>query len=171
MPGHTTLSPAVPTNQPSGELEWNGPPRTPPPVGQRIVIGIAWPERQCVLAATVTIWSNAHVMKSANCSSTIGRSPIQAAPIAAPTNPSSEMGVSRTALLAEHLEQPRGDPECPAERADVLAQHEDAIVLLHGVDQRGADRLEVRDRAGRCVARRSAGSIEMTARRHQGEPT
>ena len=37
------------------------------------------PLRQCVLAPTVTIESNAHEMKSANCSSAIGRSPIQAA--------------------------------------------------------------------------------------------
>ena len=54
------------------------------------------PLRQCVFAPTVTIWSNGQATKSANCSSAIGRSPIQAAPNAAPTKPSSEIGVSIT---------------------------------------------------------------------------
>ena len=65
------------------------------------------PLRQWVLAATVTIGSNGQVTKSANCSSTTGRSPIQAAPNAAPTKPSSEIGVSMHALAAELLEQAR----------------------------------------------------------------
>ena len=144
----------MPTNQPSGEPAWNGPPRTPPPVGQRIVIGIAWPERQCVFAATVTIGSKAQVMKSANCSSTTGRSPIQAAPIAAPTKPSSAIGVSITRSVAELLEQPRRDAEGAAEVADVLAEEEDALVVAHRVPERRADRLEVGDLAGRRVAGR-----------------
>ena len=49
--------------------------------------------------------------KSANCSSTIGRSPIQAAPTAAPTKPSSAIGVSITRSGAELLEQALGDAE------------------------------------------------------------
>ena len=111
--GQTTLRPAVPTNQPSGEPAWNGPPRTPPPEGQRIAIGIAWPERQCVLAATVTIVSNGQVMKSANWSSTTGRSPIQAAPMAAPTNPSSEIGVSITRSSPNSSSRPFVTPNAP----------------------------------------------------------
>ena len=103
----------MPTNQPSGEPAWNGPPRTPPPVGQRIVIGICWPDRQCVLAATVTIGSKAHVMKSANWSSTTGRSPIQAAPIAAPTNPSSAIGVSITRAPPNSSWSPAVTPNAP----------------------------------------------------------
>ena len=90
------LEPGLADEPALGEPAWNGPPRTPPPVGQRITSGIGWPERQWVFAATVTIGSNAQETKSANCSSTTGRSPIQAAPIAAPTNPSSAIGVSST---------------------------------------------------------------------------
>ncbi len=133
VPGQTTFRPATPTNQPSGEDAWNGPPRTPPPVGRRITTGSAMPLRQWVFAPTVTIWSNGHVTKSANCSSAIGRSPIHAAPKQAPTKPSSEIGVSITRSRAELVEQPRRDAERPAEVADVLADQEDAVVVAHGV--------------------------------------
>ena len=150
----------MPTNQPSGEPAWNGPPRTPPPVGQRIVIGICWPERQCVLAATVTIGSKAQVMKSANWSSTTGRSPIQAAPIAAPTKPSSEIGVSITRSSPNSSWRPGGDAEGAAEDADVLAEQEDAVVLAHRVLQRGADRLEVGDLADGGRVGRPARGLE-----------
>ena len=132
-PGHTTLSPAVPTNQPSGEPAWNGPPRTPPPVGQRIVIGIGWPERQCVFAATVTIGSN-------GAGDEVGELELDDRPLAHPGG--ADRGADEPLLgdrrvdhplLAELLEQPRGDAEGAAERADVLAEQEDAVVLAHRV--------------------------------------
>ena len=107
----------MPTKKPSGQLAWNGPPRTPPPNGARITTGSLMPLRQCVLAPTVTIGSNAHEMKSANCSSAIGRSPIQAAPKAAPTKPSSAIGVSITRSApnssSSPFETPNGPPKCP----------------------------------------------------------
>ena len=130
------MRPAVPQNQPSGEDAWNGPPRMPPPDGRRITSGSRMPERQWVFAASVTMGSNAHEAKSANCSSTTGRSPIQAAPTAAPTNPSSAIGVSITRSPPNSLEQPPGHAERAAEVADVLAQHEDALVCPHGVGER-----------------------------------
>ena len=81
--------------------------------GMRITSGIAWPERQCVFAATVTITSKGQVTKSANWSSTTGRSPIQAAPIAAPTNPSSAIGVSRTRSSPNSSSRPFVTPNAP----------------------------------------------------------
>jgi hypothetical protein len=44
----------------------------------------------------LTIWSKAQAMKSANCISTTGRCPTNAAPAAAPTIADSAMGVSIT---------------------------------------------------------------------------
>ena len=87
------------------------------------------PDRQCVFAATVTIGSKAQETKSANWSSTTGRSPIHAAPIAAPTKPSSEIGVSITRSSPNSLEQALRDAERAAEVPDVLAEQEDALVL------------------------------------------
>ena len=107
------MRPAVPQNQPSGEDAWNGPPRMPPPDGMRITSGSRMPERQCVFAASVTIGSNAHEAKSANCSSTTGRSPIQAAPTAAPTNPSSAIGVSITRSPPNSSNRPLVTPNAP----------------------------------------------------------
>ena len=75
------------------------------------------PLRQCVLAAQVTMASNGQLTKSANWSSTIGRSPIQAAPTAAPTKPSSAIGVSITRSGPNSsnspLETPNGPPKWP----------------------------------------------------------
>ena len=82
-------------------------------MGRRITSGIAWPERQCVFAATVTITSNAQVTKSANWSSTTGRSPIHAAPIAAPTKPSSAIGVSSTRAAPNSSRSPVVTPNAP----------------------------------------------------------
>src|SRR3990170_1969447 len=104
-------------NQPSGHEAWKGPPRTPPPKGARMTSGRRMPERQCVFAATVTIMSKGQVAKSANWSSTTGRSPIQAAPIAAPTKPSSAIGVSTTRSSPNSsqspLVTPNAPPKCP----------------------------------------------------------
>ncbi len=90
--------------------------------------GSAIPERQCVFAATVTIGSNGQERKSANWSSTTGRSPIQAAPIAAPTKPSSEIGVSSTRSSPNSSSRPAVTPNAPPKCADVLAEQEDALV-------------------------------------------
>ena len=74
-----------------------------------------------------------------NCISAIGRMPISAAPIEAPTIADSLIGVSITALGPELLEEAGGDAEGAAVGADVLADHEDARVALHLLEhgQRG----------------------------------
>ena len=50
----------------------------------------------CIFAAWLTIWSIASRLKLIVMISTTGRRPSIAAPMAAPTNPSSQIGVSRT---------------------------------------------------------------------------
>ena len=70
-------------------------------------------------------------MKSANCISQTGRSPSTAAPTAAPMIAFSASGVSRHAIGAELLDEPIGDLERAAERADVLAEAEDRLVAAH----------------------------------------
>ena len=118
-----------------------------------MTIGTACPLRQWVLAATVTMTSNGQVAKSANWSSTTGRSPIQAAPIAAPTKPSSEIGVSSTRSLPNSSARPRVTPNAPPNAAHVLAQEEDARVVGERVAEGLAYGLQVGDFVGRgqCV--------------------
>ena len=53
-------------------------------------------DRYRVRAASLTIWSKAGWMKSANWISAIGISPLSAAPMATPTMPDSASGVSST---------------------------------------------------------------------------
>jgi hypothetical protein len=54
------------------------------------------PNMYWIFAALLTIWSKASRLKFTVMISTTGRPPAMAEPIAAPTNPSSEIGVSRT---------------------------------------------------------------------------
>jgi len=83
-------------NDDSGFWEWNGPPEKPPPDGRRTTIGTGVPARQRCLAATVTSWSQAQEMKSANCISATGRIPMIAAPVQPPTIAASASGASIT---------------------------------------------------------------------------
>ena len=83
-------------NELSGFWEWKGPPEKPPPEGRRTTIGTGVRPRKNCFAATVTRWSQAQEMKSANCISATGRRPISAAPVAPPTIAVSESGVSST---------------------------------------------------------------------------
>ncbi|PKV99881.1 hypothetical protein ATK30_0874 [Amycolatopsis echigonensis] len=70
----------------------------PPPPGVRITSGTLTcpPNIERIFAAWLTIWSMASRLKLIVMISTTGRSPSMAAPIAVPTNPSSQIGVSRT---------------------------------------------------------------------------
>ena len=61
-----------------------------------------------------------------NCISAMGRMPMSAAPMAAPTMADSLMGVSMTRLSPKLLEEAGGDAEGAAVGADVLADDEDA---------------------------------------------
>ena len=95
--GITTLSPGTWANHASRLCEcWAAAP-VPDPVGARSTIGTvaAPPSMKWIFAAWLTIWSIAWLVKSENWISTIGRMPASAAPTAAPTMPSSEIGVSR----------------------------------------------------------------------------
>ena len=128
----------MPTNQPSGEPAWNGPPRTPPPVGQRIVIGICWPERQWVLAATVTIGIE-------GAGDEVGELELDDGALAHPGGADRGadeplLGDRRVhhAVLAELLEEAGRDAEGAAEDADVLPEQEDAVVLAHRVLERAS---------------------------------
>jgi hypothetical protein len=128
--------------------------------------GMARPLLQCVFAATETITSKGQVTKSANWSATIGRSPIHAAPMAAPTKPSSEIGVSRTRSLPNLSSSPAVAPNAPAEGADLLAHQEHALVLPQRVGERAPDRLEGGDLP--LSALRHAGGLQLPAR-HRAE--
>src|SRR5699024_8918033 len=48
------------------------------------------------------------------------------------------------AVLAEIARQPVGDAEYPAEGADVLATHQDVLVVFHRVPQRRVERVRHR---------------------------
>ena len=69
-------------------------------------------------------------MKSMNMMSTIGRSPVTAAPTPRPMIACSLIGVSTTRSLAELLLQAGVGLEHAAERADVLAGAEHVVVGL-----------------------------------------
>ena len=62
--------------------------------------------------------------------SATGRRPVTDAPSAQPTIACSEIGVSRTRRGPNRSKQPGGRLEDAAGGADVLAEHEDAIVAL-----------------------------------------
>ena len=84
--------------------------------------------------------SQATAKKSENISSAIGRKPVIAAPIAAPTMACSLIGVSRTRSPPNSVEQALGQLEHAAGRADVLADEHHARVAAH----------LLRDRRGEC---------------------
>ena len=95
--GMTTLRPGTWANHASRLWEcWAAAP-VPEPSGARSTMGtdMAPPSMKWIFAAWLTIWSIAWLVKSENWISTIGRIPASAAPTAAPTIPSSEIGVSR----------------------------------------------------------------------------
>ena len=70
-------------------------PRWPAPPCVRSTSGtVSWPpDMKCALAAALTSWSSASVMKSMNMISSTGRSPDCAAPIATPVIAASLIGV------------------------------------------------------------------------------
>src|ERR1700687_5911974 len=89
-------------------------------------------ERYRVRAASLTIWSKAGWMKSANWISAIGMRPFKAAPIATPTMADSASGVSST----------RASPNRAYRPADVLAHAEPPVVAFHPLADGGAPRLD-----------------------------
>ena len=91
----------------------------------------------------LTIWSIASSEKLIVISSTIGRSPVIAAPTPTPTIVFSEIGVSRTRFSPNSSSRPCGDLERAVEDADVLAHDQHAVVALHLLAQRLVERLAV----------------------------
>ncbi len=85
-------------SQASRHCECCGPALSPPPCGVRRVSGteLRPPNMKRALAAWLTSWSIARVMKSMNMISATGLRPLSAAPTAMPAIAASEIGVSRT---------------------------------------------------------------------------
>ena len=81
--------------------------------------------------------------KSENIKSTMGRRPVIAAPIAAPTIACSEIGVSLTRFGAELVEQADGGFEHAAGCGDVLAEQHDVRVAAHLLRDARGDRVTI----------------------------
>ena len=79
-----------------------------------------------------------------------------------PTIVSSAIGVSIDALGAEPVEEPLRHLEGAAVDADVLAEHEDALVALHLLPQRLGDRDQI---GGLAVLGALAAGLGAVARR------
>ncbi len=96
--GKAIFRPGTPWNQVACVWEWIAPKRPPPPTAERTTIGTlrCSLDRYQYLADWLTSESMDSPMKSPNMISMIGRSPVTAAPNAAPVIASSEIGVSNT---------------------------------------------------------------------------
>ena len=96
--GATTFRPGTAIAQFSIDCECCAPNRSPPPFAVRMTSGSAtWPSVMYrVLATWLATMSHATPKKSLNISSATGRSPVIAAPMAAPMIACSLIGVSRT---------------------------------------------------------------------------
>ncbi len=83
-------------------------PRWPAPPWVRSTIGtVSWPpDMKCALAAALTSWSSASVMKSMNMISSTGRRPDCAAPIATPVIAASLIGVLITRSVPNSSARP-----------------------------------------------------------------
>ncbi len=81
-------------------------------------------------------------MKPSNWISGTGRIPDIASPMDVPMMPDSESGVFDDAIRTEPLLQAIRHAEHAAIHADILAQHDDALVGRHLLHQGRADRLD-----------------------------
>ena len=88
-----------------------------------------------------------------NCISAIGRMPMRAAPMAAPTMADSLIGVSMTRSAPKVSRKPCGDPEGAAVGPDVLADHEHPRVALHLLEHGQADGFEIGEDGHQRVSR------------------
>ncbi len=110
--GATTFRPGTAIAQFSTDCECWAPKRRPAPLAQRTTSGSSsWPsDMYLLLAISLAIRSQQTAKKSLNMISAIGRSPVIAAPIAAPRMACSLIGVSRT----------RSGPNCSSRPEVVL---------------------------------------------------
>src|SRR5712692_469788 len=129
-------------------------------------------DRYRVRAASLTIWSNAGWMKSANWISAIGMSPLRAAPIATPTMADSASGVSRTRASPKRAYRPSVAPKTPPLRptssprtrtrssrsiSSVIAARTASIMRISGMSKRIVARSTVM-----CAGRqRFGGRLQM----------
>ena len=127
----------------------------PPPPGVRMTSGtLTWPPNMAwIFAAWFTIWSIASRLKLMVMISTTGRRPSIAAPIAAPTKPSSAIGVSRTRFGPELVQQPGRDLVGALEDTDLLAEQDDRLVPVQLGAQRVVQRLPVGDQSHEITTR------------------
>ena len=162
--GIATTRPGMCAKSASRLCECCAPRRTPPPPTIRITSGSFGvpPIMKRSFAAWFRIWSNATPAKSENCSSTTGRRPVSAAPIAQPTKPLSVSGVSRIRSAPKRLVQPLGRAEEAADAADVLADHDHVVVGGQLELERLADRGDEPERA--LARRRRLGVAAVRAR-------
>ena len=159
--GQTIFRPATPANQVAGICECIAPKRPPAPTAHRTTSGTECcsPETYQYLAAWLTSESIGSAMKSPNMISITGRSPVMAAPNAAPPSASSEIGVSKTRSSPNRSRSPGVALKTPPGGGDVLAEEDHLLVALEllgqGVANRGA---ELEAHAAYSVARSAAGS-------------
>jgi hypothetical protein len=112
------------------------------------------PNMYLSLAAWFTIWSIATQMKSMNIRSTIGRSPVTAAPMPRPMMACSLIGVSTTRRSPNSLLEAAVRAEHAAEGADVLAGAEHVVVGRHRLADGLVERLDVGELALMRLSRR-----------------
>ncbi len=133
----------IPISHETGICEWMAPKRPPAPTTERITSGTLCvpPVRNQYFVAWLIRLSIESARKSPNMISSTGRSPVIAAPYAAPVIASSEIGVSNTRAGAVLLDQTRRDREHAAGHGDVLAEEDHALVARELLVERVADRL------------------------------
>ena len=121
-------------------------------------------------AAWFTIWSNATPAKSENWSSTTGRRPVSAAPIAAADEAALGQRRVADALGAEALVEALGRAEEAADAADVLADHDHVGVGGELELERLADRRDEAERALARLGRLRVAAVRARRRTAAGRP-
>ena len=113
-------------------------------------------------------------MKSANCSSTTGRSPMPGRSDRCADEAFLRDWRVHDPCVAELLEQSLRDAEGTAEMTDVLAEEEHVLVVAKRIDERGPHRFEVRDLAAHSVEFRRVGAFrhrfDTTSSRYANKP-
>ena len=140
--GAAIFRPGMPWNQVPWICECIAPKRPPPPTAERTTSGtLACSfEMYQYFADWLTRLSIGSAMKSPNMISKTGRSPVTAAPNAAPASASSEIGVSKTRSSPKRSCRPGRGLEDAARGGDVLAEEDHGRVALDLLGERVADR-------------------------------
>ena len=131
--GTTTLRPGIIIAQFSTLWECCAPNRSPPPLPERITNGkVNWPfVMYRLFAISLATMSQQTAKKSANMISATGRSPVMAAPIAAPRIACSRDRGVANAHRSELLDESDGSLEHSTRGTHVLAEEHDRLVSTH----------------------------------------